>query len=604
MTRQIRLLTAALLGAATTAAFHGFPGTVRAQSADPCAGVVSSTSLATSGSVTQAGSPTAVKANPLDHDDRWSHLDSLWAHRAAVAHGRVGPRSIGVRSAQDVGEIAVLQDGGDLMIKPNPVDLSDVGLRLRPNAAGGYDISSISYGFRQPLGTSITLADDATREMVLPFAFTFFGVSRDRVWVNSDGNITFDEGDAASTERSVSRVLTGPPRIAPFFADLDPSSGGKVLTSGDGSAFTVTWCTVPEYGGRATATVQVSLLADGAIEMQLSNRTTLRAAVIAVSPGDTTEFMPVDLTAGGTIDGGRAAVGEQFTTASELDTVGVARRFLAVHPDEFDNLVIFTDTQLLNDAFAYEVSITNGIQGLNLPTFDYSSEYGSTGRLQSLCNMDALSKYPDDPYEKFFGENSTLGIIGQEVGHRWLAFFEFRDHNGRRSESLLGRDQAHWSFFFDSDASVLEGNEIEDLGGGAFRTTAAVQRYSLLDQYAMGLIDKTQVPPFFYVQGPTNVTPFRTAASNPQVGVTFNGTRRDVTIDDVIAIVGSRVPSSADSPRVYRQAFIYVVSAGRTVDPAAIEKLDRIRVAWDQFLSAATDSRMRAETRLTLAGAS
>ena len=42
----------------------------------------------------------------------------------------------------------------------------------------------------------------------------------------------------------------------------------------------------------------------------------------------------------------------------------------------------------------------------------------------------------------------------------------------------------------DSDASVMEGNDIEDLGGGSFRTVAAVQRYSLLDQYAMGLVSR------------------------------------------------------------------------------------------------------------------
>jgi hypothetical protein len=330
----------------------------------------------------------------------------------------------------------------------------------------------------------------------------------------------------------------------------------------------------------------------------------IRAAVVGVSPGQTTEFAPVDLTVGWPIAGGTAAVGEHFTTTSDLDTVAVARKFLAVHPDEFDNLVVFTDTELLTDGFAYEISVANSIQGLNLPVFDYSGEFGSTGRLQSLCNMDALSKYPDDPRQRFLGENSTVSVMGQEIGHRWLAFLEFRDHTGRRSQALLGRDYAHWSFFFDSDASVLEGNDIQELGGGAFRTAAAVQRYSLLDQYAMGLVDKTQVPPFFYVQSPANVTPRRTAGSNPEVGVTFNGTRRDVTIDDVIAVVGERVPSSAESPRVYRQAFVYVVSAGRTADPAAIEKLDRIRVAWDQFFSAATDSRMRSETRLTLSGAS
>jgi hypothetical protein len=52
---------------------------------------------------------------------------------------------------------------------------------------------------------------------------------------------------------------------------------------------------------------------------------------------------------------------------------------------------------------------------------------------------------------------------------------------------------------------------------------------------------------------------------------------------------------------MYRQAFVYIASAGTTIDSAAIQKLDRIRVAWDQFLSRATDSRMRAETRLTVA---
>ena len=93
-------------------------------------------------------------------------------------------------------------------------------------------------------------------------------------------------------------------------------------------------------------------------------------------------------------------------------------------------------------------------------------------------------------------------MLGQEVGHRWLAFFEFRDHTGERSQALLGRDEAHWSFFFDSDASVMEGNDIEDLGGGSFRTVAAVERYSLLDQYAMGLVPRIEVPPFFYVREP------------------------------------------------------------------------------------------------------
>ncbi|MDQ3212148.1 MAG: hypothetical protein M3Q85_05710, partial [Acidobacteriota bacterium] len=219
-------------------------------------------------------------------------------------------------------------------------------------------------------------------------------------------------------------------------------------------------------------------------------------------------------------------------------------------------------------------------------------------RLRSLVVMDWLGKYPDNPTQKFLGENSTVSLLGQESGHRWLALMEFRDHTGERSDAILGRDLAHWSFFFDSEASVMEGNDIQDLGGGSFRTVAAVQRYSLLDQYAMGLVPEAAVPPFFYVENPVNVSAPRTRDSAPQTGVTFNGTRRDVLIQDIVAIHGPRTPPAADSPRVHRQAFVYVPGRGRAADPAQISKMDQIRRAWEEFFLQATDGRMTAVTRL------
>jgi hypothetical protein len=597
MNNKIRLLTIVVAWVSATLG-HRAPAVapLLAQSVDPCASIRATTA---NGATAFDVAPRPPKTEPLEHDDRWSHLESLWAHRAAVAQDRLRPLSANRPSAQDVGEVAVLQDNGDLVTRANRLDLGDTALRLTRNARGGYDAAKTTYGFRQPLGTPMTMADDDMKEVTLPFAFSFFGQTYDRLFVNSDGNLTFGAGDVATTDRSISRFLTGPPRIAAFFADLDPSAGGTVLTSSDGGAFTTTWCTVREFDRPSTATVQVSLLNDGAIEIQVSGRTTMREAIVGLSPGATTDFLPVDLNTEGGAAGGTGAVGEQFTNTSNLDIVATAQKFLSTHPDEFDNLVIFTDTELLTGgAFAYEVSVSNSIKGTNLPAVDDAREYGSQGRLQSLCNMDALSKYPDDPFQKFLGENSTVSVLGQEVGHRWLAFLLFRDHLGRQSSALLGRDTAHWSFFFDSDGSVLEGNDIVEVGDGTFRTAAAVERFSLLDQYAMGLIDQSEVPATFYVENPINVTPRRTSTSKPEVGVTFSGTKRVVTIDDIVAVLGRRAPSAAESPRVYRQAFVYVVSAGGTADPAAIAKVDRIRVAWEQFFSAATESRMRAETKL------
>ena len=55
---------------------------------------------------------------------------------------------------------------------------------------------------------------------------------------------------------------------------------------------------------------------------------------------------------------------------------------------------------------------------------------------------------------------------------------------------MLGYQSAHWDFKFNSDASLMEGNRIQDNGAGAsprFLTTGAVEGYSALDQYLMGL---------------------------------------------------------------------------------------------------------------------
>jgi hypothetical protein len=361
--------------------------------------------------------------------------------------------------------------------------------------------------------------------------------------------------------------------------------------------YTVTWCGVRGFDSTRTTNAQVTLLPDGTIEMKFGE-VALAEAIVGLSPGRTGDFVPVDMSAAGPSPGGSGAVGERFAEEAQLDTVEVARKFYQTHPDNYDQLVIWTDASVLDDAFAYEVTVANEVRGIGIGIFDASTDFGSAGRLRSYTVMDWIGKYPEDPSQAFLGENSTLSLLGQEVGHRWLAFFEFRDHTGASSEALLGRDQAHWSFFMDSDASVMEGNDIEDLGGGSFRTTAAVQRYSRLDQYAMGLVPPSQVPTFFYVQSPTNVAGSRAADSAPRVGVTFNGTRRDVLIDDVIAINGARVPSAAESPRVHRQAFLLVVSRGRTADAAQVAKIDRIRRGWEAFFLQATENRMQAVTSL------
>lgn len=550
--------------------------------------------------VSPSAAPARKTPDSFDSSTRWRVLEDLWIHRQAEARREAERRSAATPpvDAADVGAIAVLQDEGDLLVPPNPWDLRSRGLRFTANSASGYDVRQVDATFRPTLGTRLTLADDDTQQVDVPFAFQFYGQRQTAAYVNSDGNVTFGEGDTATTERNVARLLTGPPRVAPFLADLDPSAGGTVFVHAAPDQYTVTWCGVRGFDSPRVTTVQATLLPDGAVELKFGSAISISDAVVGLSPGTTAQFAAVDLSAAGPTAGGSAALGERFAAGNQLDTVAVARKFYRTHADAFDQLIVWTDMRVVTDAFAYETTVANEIRGLGIDVYDLASGFGSGGRLRSLAIMDFLGKYPDDPTQRFLGEGSTLAVLAHEVAHRWLAFFDFRNHRGELSDDLLGRGLAHWSFFLDSDGSVMEGNDIQDLAGGSFRTVGAMSGYSRLDLYAMGLLAESEVPPFFYVESPMNVSPSRDRESAPTLNVTFNGTRREVLIQDIVAANGPRIPSTAQAPRVHTQAFIYVVSAGRTAAADQIEKLDRIRRQWESFFAQATGGRMRVETTL------
>ena len=143
-------------------------------------------------------------------------LDAVWEHRTGLERGFIQPPNVSAET-EDVGEIAVLQDEGDLVLTANVYDLRDVTLRFEPNGVGGYDVTRVGAAdYRSPVGDQVVLADDDTAQLTFPFEFQYYDRAHGGVWVNSDGNLTFEEGDDASTLRGISRLLTGRPRIAPF----------------------------------------------------------------------------------------------------------------------------------------------------------------------------------------------------------------------------------------------------------------------------------------------------------------------------------------------------------------------------------------------------
>jgi hypothetical protein len=271
----------------------------------------------------------------------------------------------------------------------------------------------------------------------------------------------------------------------------------------------------------------------------------------------------------------------------------VLRRFYAGHPDSFGQVIVYTTRPLnpIPGTLAFEINVKNAVTGIGLDLSDDSAAWGSAGALESVVYMDTIDQYlASDGFE----------FLGHEVGHRWGARLRFRDASGGTSLALLGRAIVHWSFFLDSQASVLEGNSIRDLGGGRFETVDFTRGYSALDQYAMGLRAPGEVPPFFYVEAADDFRPNRgyKAGSTPEAGVTFTGVRRDARIDQVVAALGPRLPPAGQAPTLWRQAYVLVSDAAAAATEPRRAAVARIRAHFEPYYRAATDGRGEVATTL------
>ena len=240
------------------------------------------------------------------------------------------------------------------------------------------------------------------------------------------------------------------------------------------------------------------------------------------------------------------------------------------------------------------------------------------------------------------GLNSAMSIMGQEAGHRWLAFPAVIHPGVGFTNVLLGRSNAHWSFFHDvtvpseqfedSDgdprASSAEGNSIADLGASAACVSAGlgsnlfqtqpnelVDGFTELDQYFIGVRTPPEVSDFYFIDNPTVVFgggPI--ASSSPRDDVLICGDRVDRSISDITDVGdvfltflpsnGTRDPligdeqdagpgiGAADDIKctedrecvdVKTMAFILLVADAPRKNNAAVKQVDTFRKTWEEY---------------------
>src|SRR6185436_5864994 len=114
-------------------------------------------------------------------------------------------------------------------------------------AAAGATRTGVNVIFNVPLpGQPLPVGDDGFVELFPKFPIDFCGQRFSSLFANANGSITFGSSSAAFSESTLAH-LSGPPRIAGLWDDLNADAGGSVTFDETATSFTVRWQGVPEF---------------------------------------------------------------------------------------------------------------------------------------------------------------------------------------------------------------------------------------------------------------------------------------------------------------------------------------------------------------------
>lgn len=281
------------------------------------------------------------------------------------------------------------------------------------------------------------------------------------------------------------------------------------------------------------------------------------------------------------------------TKSSPTAAQNATKAFYNDYDDEFDFLFVFLqpfDAPNASDAgyLGHTYATAKGPTGTGAPVPAYQPiNFGSSGKLKAVGDMYHVDGYTNDPYDPYVHYTimgletvtapfSQIGMVGRAMMAYWGAYAKLAGG----STALLG-SSGHWNYFFDTDGSVLGGNDFDMMSPGEYRTEVGGRHLSKLERYMMGLLPKADVGDMFYLTDTTSEHSSTDPPAHNPTDYFSQSTRHDFTIDDFTAANGTVDRSSAQ--KEFTCAFILVVPAG--VDPRATDlaKLDKLRINFQSW---------------------
>jgi hypothetical protein len=207
--------------------------------------------------------------------------------------------------------------------------------------------------------------------------------------------------------------------------------------------------------------------------------------------------------------------------------------------------------------YGYHTPVQNDVTGIGQGIFDFSAEYGSTGKLESVIVLSTK-------------DDLMFGPSLHEIGHRWGNYLSGPLESMRQEEWLewQEKDRYHWAylssggqlggwhdFFFNQPLSQENEYWVSDAQEGVVGFSGIGPgdnsiTYSPLELYLMGVIS------------PDDVSDMLEPAQKPLAteinGISSIDTFNTITIDQIVASNGSRTPSYESTQRSLNALFVVV----------------------------------------------
>jgi hypothetical protein len=528
---------------------------------------------------------------------------------------QVAGRKIGTIAAR--GNIIHLElDAG--VISDNLFDLDKRTVRFTP-AGTGFRAETLPLQWDAAAGSALK----GNAVTLTKFQFPFSGRTWDTMQVLATGLIAFGGGYAdLRLGRFVHLQHVGPdivntiPLIAAFLKQR--MNGARSVAELD-DRVVITWDTSEPTSGQQDVTFvrtphryQAVLHRDGRIDLSYQEMTARDAVVgvYTVPAGGAPATRSTDLSAVKPGDAPRPVIFEAFHHYSLPGSENLSCTVIQALGDRFDFMVWYSDFRVDDqEAGTRSVGdIPQNVSGLG-PRMDIGrrmQDYCSQGRLQVtwyqpvwIGAVQAQERHPDGRFPNY---NMAVAQIGHELAHRWSTRTR-AIVNGQTVELRAPHDPwgmsgaTHWPqgvstpvpfpYSRPVEASIMGGVNWKDNGDGTFTNLAngtmnPASGFSYLELYLMGFLPASKVPDFFILR---NQKPAgRSAAGQTMVAAE----KVTITINDVIAHNGPRVPSFEDAPKAYNTAMVAVTLKGRQPGAAMLAQLEGIRAAWIDYWSKVT----------------